>query len=1035
MLKKCRWILMDLILILFFGCLSAQATTTLTLPEGTKEIHSQAFYGNAAIDEVMLPEGLLRIEGKAFAQSSLKTIILPESLQYIADDAFGDCSDLIAFAPKGTYAFDWCAQKGLTVFDATGMLMKTPKLIYAEGYGAGKVAMKWEMDAAVDGIYLHRSTSPDFDENVARIMFSGARNIMQDFELSADTVYYYRLQAFVEKADGTVNVSRYSEPWSYVYHADNPRFGTPSIERVDLIDHYTLHVSWECMDTSKEYQIIREDIVSGVWESVKYADRLSSTDTMYYMDTGLLPKREYQYTVATHLSSVVDGIRRYTSLFSNGVKGKTIVESVPEGVTFRDGVVSREADDVWQRSGDYYIVPENEPMPVVGQIITFGMDSAICVESVEKVNGKTRVGYSTPELYEFLEKLDLEGTGNLDFSQFRPNSGVSIRPRFIDLPEDEIGLDIAKIWDLEIDLGDNWVLGYSVSINCPSVTYKVDTRFGNPFKGELPIVVNDAFVYLENEIEFSFSIGKSGTTDPDEDGSSFDDSRFDDIFEKTLPIGSVPIVGVDGLALEIEFDLVFTAEGKFEVTYKVAGIIGARVVNNQPRNITDLASTTSVGLCGEVTGGLNVELDAEVFGKDIISFGVDVGIAAGGSVHLRDNGLVCMDATVNPFITVTAFEDTLIDDWLEIALSWEVLNADNSPLKFSGHWENMQKVPACTYGEMGTIRGTVANADNRTQYISGAKIEVEGANPVYSDANGQYEIKVPKGPRVVRISANGYLPFDSMETVMAGEIIYLQTYLMVEGDEDDVNATGKIGGQIINSVTGGSISGVKMTIRKGWNVTSGNVIQTVYTNTVGKYEVTLPIGNYCITLERDGYLDNTLNVAVTKLGNLNYHQSMTPDGESDIALGDMRIILTWGSTPSDLDSHLRGPAVNGAGEFHVYYNAKNYYANGVTYVNLDRDDTSSYGPETTTVYDMLPNGVYSFYVHDYSNRSATSSMKMANSGAEVQVLMGDTVIATYHIPTSGVGTVWHVFDFDSTTRTIKGINQFWNESNASEVGR
>lgn len=64
--------------------------------------------------------------------------------------------------------------------------------------------------------------------------------------------------------------------------------------------------------------------------------------------------------------------------------------------------------------------------------------------------------------------------------------------------------------------------------------------------------------------------------------------------------------------------------------------------------------------------------------------------------------------------------------------------------------------------------------------------------------------------------------------------------------------------------------------------------------------------------------------------------------------GEMRIVLTWGDYPSDLDSHLVGPSPYGS--FHVYYDDKNAYYDGVLYNNLDVDDTDSYGPETTSVY-------------------------------------------------------------------------------------
>jgi hypothetical protein len=54
--------------------------------------------------------------------------------------------------------------------------------------------------------------------------------------------------------------------------------------------------------------------------------------------------------------------------------------------------------------------------------------------------------------------------------------------------------------------------------------------------------------------------------------------------------------------------------------------------------------------------------------------------------------------------------------------------------------------------------------------------------------------------------------------------------------------------------------------------------------------------------------------------------------------------LDWGSTPSDLDSHLSGPDLAG-GRFHCFFVDRN----PVPYVALDADDVTAFGPETITI--------------------------------------------------------------------------------------
>jgi hypothetical protein len=55
-------------------------------------------------------------------------------------------------------------------------------------------------------------------------------------------------------------------------------------------------------------------------------------------------------------------------------------------------------------------------------------------------------------------------------------------------------------------------------------------------------------------------------------------------------------------------------------------------------------------------------------------------------------------------------------------------------------------------------------------------------------------------------------------------------------------------------------------------------------------------------------------------------------------LDGMRIVLTWGERPADLDSHITYPGN------HIFFRSKKG-----TDANLDVDDTTSFGPETITL--------------------------------------------------------------------------------------
>ncbi len=90
MMKRiCRLFFLIIAFCLFINVASA----TISISGDTTVISEQAFYGDASITDVVLPEGLLRIEKQAFAYTSLSSVALPFSLEYFAPDAFEGCPE------------------------------------------------------------------------------------------------------------------------------------------------------------------------------------------------------------------------------------------------------------------------------------------------------------------------------------------------------------------------------------------------------------------------------------------------------------------------------------------------------------------------------------------------------------------------------------------------------------------------------------------------------------------------------------------------------------------------------------------------------------------------------------------------------------------------------------------------------------------------------------------------------------------------------------------------------------------------------
>jgi hypothetical protein len=110
--------------------------------------------------------------------------------------------------------------------------------------------------------------------------------------------------------------------------------------------------------------------------------------------------------------------------------------------------------------------------------------------------------------------------------------------------------------------------------------------------------------------------------------------------------------------------------------------------------------------------------------------------------------------------------------------------------------------------------------------------------------------------------------------------------------------------------------------------------------------------------------------------------------------------LTWGASPSDIDSHLRTP--DGA---HVYYASKGSLS-AAPFASLDVDDVTGFGPEVTTV--RRPKvGIYRFYLHNFSG-TFTPGM----TGSPVRLELNYAGRPVVFSPPAGEGSArwWHVFD-------------------------
>ena len=184
--------------------------------------------------------------------------------------------------------------------------------------------------------------------------------------------------------------------------------------------------------------------------------------------------------------------------------------------------------------------------------------------------------------------------------------------------------------------------------------------------------------------------------------------------------------------------------------------------------------------------------------------------------------------------------------------------------------------------------------------------------------------------------------------------------------------------------------------------------KTTTTNSAGAFEIELDPGKYEISIQAEEFEEEEFELEVEEGRNYSGEQlTISPKLEE----GTARIVLEWGAEPVDLDSYLIG--TSGSGEkVNIRFSNKIAKSGDTVFAELDLDDTSGYGPETTTIYDL--SGSYKFRVLDY-RRTGT----MAAKGATVKVYLPGEPVTTISLDSSsGVEDAWDVCEINQGKLTI-----------------
>jgi hypothetical protein len=245
-------------------------------------------------------------------------------------------------------------------------------------------------------------------------------------------------------------------------------------------------------------------------------------------------------------------------------------------------------------------------------------------------------------------------------------------------------------------------------------------------------------------------------------------------------------------------------------------------------------------------------------------------------------------------------------------------------------------------------------------------------------------------------------------------------------EETNIDGDSSVTGTIVDSQLGEPIVDALVSVSRG------DASREDRTDETGTFTIDgIATGTYTFRVTSEDYLDFTIEDFEVGEGMNTVPQVVVTEAPP---AGAFRIVLSWGDQPSDLDSHLTGPDGND-GRFHVYFANRAFGE----VADLDRDDVTSFGPETITVTPEA-DGMYRYSVFNYSNQGENGSQGIAgeienSTPALVQVYNDQGLVREYTAPESAPGNTWRVFEMNVSgdNANITDVNEYVDASGSGDI--
>ncbi len=292
---------------------------------------------------------------------------------------------------------------------------------------------------------------------------------------------------------------------------------------------------------------------------------------------------------------------------------------------------------------------------------------------------------------------------------------------------------------------------------------------------------------------------------------------------------------------------------------------------------------------------------------------------------------------------------------------------------------------------------------------------IASGSTTFTNASQYAIFNINAGRWKIRFVASGYKSVEGIVDIQPDATTNFDIITFVPGTQTPA----AISGRALSALYNTGVCDLTARIRPGVNVKSGPyaidgngvTIASVKTATDGSYAIpNVPPGNYTLEVSGSGKRGNctsSVEVYSTTFKTVVAAGSETPANQNILVspvLGEneMRIVLSWGARPRDLDSHVQySPTDSGA---RIVWNRKAPLGAGNG--ELDYDITTGYGPETIT----LKGSIWSQPVRFYSIYNWSGEANMGISAANVRVFKGSVgEVRNYSINPNHSNRWWKIF--------------------------